>query len=569
MVLRTIEKARQRRKEPQQVGLPRNKAAAVREAEPLFPAGEAPTTGVYPSSAFEAMGRGHTMSWLHTVGRWKSIFDDDELVPIEQQQEMIGDRGIEPDPNYDLRQLQFLIEEHDEETYMQSYDQRPIMELLGGIPAALADPVSVATMPIGGPGVRAATQAGVGAGQFLRHTLTAGAKISVAAAPLEAAIHQKTYGEFRPDMFLLSTLAPIVATPVVSLPGRLLSGVGGRGATATDIAQRAERVAPEAMPDGPNVFMSRLQALDTYPGVRTKPMQSSGGDVRMPEGRLTEMFHQYQGGYRQAVQDLSAGLDRARDFFRRQGVDPDAAPMQRFLLKHREGTAQRGGPAQFDEYVAVENYARRQYTADDLEVLLRRGIVDEPTGEPRGPFRDFVKAMRKSPDKRTDLEVRDIESFHRKGAEGMLGERLQRLRGQYDETVDNLRRLDEQVQGYRAKAKAPPRYLKKQIQELETRRNRLYDEFRDTQVFLQRTDGEFNIGELMMAIDASRSESVIPTRALDSRPMTRSTAPEPAAGSGPDAQMQNAVQNARKTGVDDVDGIARETDNIREQIRRC
>ena len=183
--------------------------------------GEFPTQSVYPSGIFSAFGRAFMGSLPDLHRRWTSWLDKEETITENEFKEIIGDRNIQFWHGMDRRTAEFLVQEHDILEYQAQYERRPIAEFLGASLPLMADPVSIATMPVGGTSITRAIASGSLRG-YLRNTLIAGAKIGLASAPIEAALQPQAYGELRPDILLGTLLGPVIAAPILAAPARVL-----------------------------------------------------------------------------------------------------------------------------------------------------------------------------------------------------------------------------------------------------------------------------------------------------------------------------------------------------------
>lgn len=529
--------------------------------------GEYPTQGQYPSSRRAAAGRAFMGAAIDVSNRWRSLWDREVGIPLDKQREMIGDRDIEVDPGANTRDLQFRIDEYDHERWMADYERHPISEFLGMMGPYVVDPVTVATMPVGGSSIRMALKAGATLPHFLRHSTHAGAKIGVASAPIEAAIHPGAYGEFRPDIFAGSVLGPVVAAPVMSAPARALQGLNFRKTSGPDAVSRASQIQPERTGRPEPRMLEAIRAVDEYPGVRPPPAMRDLGGLEYPRQRLNEMFDDYSGGPRQLVRDIIEAKPDALNKMHRLGIDVEAPSFVRFLNRHKEASVRRAqDPGQVGRDVELaRKYTRGKATKDELYELRQRGVLTE-TDEIAAPYRDAMETMR--PGARFTPEAQEtLRSFGQRGFDGEYTRYIDRLRRDYEGAVDELRQTGQRQLKAMARGKEPSEHVLARMDELRGKKNALAHELDVHRAQIRKGDGEFPMSDFMHAIDAARLES--PINELRMTPVETTSRPgDPTArpDARPDDPTQGSAEAARQAGIDDPDLIARE---IMEEMRLC
>lgn len=559
--------------------------------------GEYPTQSEYPSGIFSAAGRSFLGAAQDVERRWASLFDTKESITKEQFQEMKGDRDIKWSPNMDRRLAEFLVDEHDHQEYMAQYESRPIAEFLGGIPPYVADPINIATMPVGGTSMAKAIGS-QSLKQFTRHSLASGAKIGVVSAPMEAVQQQQAYGEIRPAEFAMATAAPVIMSPIMAAPAKYMRGFRS-GADATSVSRATQ---PEAEP----VDVGRaIQVLnEDHQGVRLPPQMREPGGLRPPDARLHEMFDNY-GGPRQWVRDLAQNKPEARKYSERLNIDPDSSSLRNFLNRHREASVHRRKQSLSQRYTQLrdfEDYVQGRARPEQTERLRSKGLLQEAdevrTAYDRpGPAREGedIWRMRQAEAKQKELaqleshpafkklgeavkkpgalrsieDMQEVNNFLRRGADGAYDEYIKNTRKNWENTLQEIRQIDDAIEKTSKKAKKKRQNLQNKKGELTTRLHELGEELDASRAAVPEVDGEFPMQDFMAAVDASRLESP--------RKLPSDYAPATGEGTAPgvrardadaDPELADVERFASEQGIetDDIKGFAQ---GLLNHIREC
>lgn len=575
--------------------------------------GEFPTQSVYPSGMFSAFGRSF-MGSLPDIGRrWTSLFDEKETLTEDEFKELVGNRPIEFYPEVDRKTAEFLAWEYDRDEYLAQYESHPIAEFLGMMLPYVADPVSVATLPVGGTSAakalsatslklslaRSSTAAGSKVSgtlteaasfkQFVKHSMAAGAKVGVASAPLEAALQPSAYGEIRPDILAGTVLGPIIASPLLLAPGYALRRMVGRGRVhAAQVSQ------PET-----NIKADYSRALLGYeketPDVKTPPARPGMGEAPLPNARFNQMFEQYPGGYKRWVRDMAADVGTALDHIKAQGIDPDAPALRNFIARHKEGSAKRAGTTsleqRFTQLRDTIDFVNGQAAPDQINRLRQAGILEdvqqwravverpgfERTAEDTRLLRqvearekelrqlevhpaltELAEILRKPGFERTAEDMSRLNRFLRQGAEGEFARRIETLRSEYEEAVNALRAVDE---GLASRKGRKSEALLQERNRLAERVHELANEQAMAREQLRVADGEVRVEDLMEALDAAALES-------PAAPSGGQAFAETAARPGADPEIAQLEAFARDFGVD-VDEARTFFDSLSKHIEEC
>jgi len=553
--------------------------------------GEFPTQSVYPTGAFSAFGRAF-MGALPDVGRrWGSLWDEEETITEDEFKEIIGDRDVQFWDGMDRRTAEFLAQEQDIFEYQAQYENRPIAEFLGMMLPYVGDPVSVATMPVGGTSMARALSAGSLRG-YLRHAATGGAKIGVASAPIEAAVQPGVYGEFRPDIFAGTVIGPVIAAPIMSAPARALQGIRS-GPSATAAARSSQ---PEA--SGFEGFrITQAYEQDNW-GVRPPPVTRDPGGITLPSARFNEMFGEYQGGYQRWVRNFARNQEDAVEFLHRHNIDPDSPVLREFVARHKEATAKRHQMTsleqRFTQLRDLTDYTQGRATPEQIDRLRAGRVLQEAQDlreaavrpgfertaedirqlrslearqrelvrlEESPAFRELAETLKKPGFERTAADVNRVNTFIRRGAEGEMSRHIDNLRSQYETTLTNLRRMDESLA--KRKGRKPKQMLEERAR-LEAERARIAEELGWAREQLPMADGEVRAEDLMAALDAASLESPVttPTRSAP----RQETAGGPARAGADELAEVEAF--ARQHGVDVEDARAF-SEELVAKIRDC
>lgn len=500
--------------------------------------GEFPTQSVYPTGAFSAFGRAFMGALPDVSRRWGSLWDKEETITEDEFKEIVGERNIRFWEGMDRRTAEFLAQEQDILEYQAQYEGRPIAEFLGAMLPLMGEPVSVATMPVGGTSIARAVTAGSLRG-FLRNSVIGGAKIGVASAPIEAAIQPGVYGELRPDVLAGTLIGPIIAAPILSAPARFLRGIrSGPSATAAARASQPEAAGFEGS------RMVQAYERDNL-GVGPPPVARDPGGITLPSSRFDEMFGQYQGGYRRWMRNFARNQEDAVEFLRRHNIDPDSPALREFVARHKEASAKRHQMTsleqRFQQLRDLTDYAQGRAAPEQVERLRAGRVLQEAQDmrdavvrpgfertaedirqiraletrqrelvrlEDAPAFRELAEALKKPGFERTADDVNRVNTFIRHGAEGEMSRHIDNLRSQYDTTLADLGRLDEALA--KRKGRKPKQMLEERAR-LDAQRTRIAEDLGWAREQLPTADGEVRMEDLMAVLDAASLESPVTT----------------------------------------------------------
>lgn len=534
--------------------------------------GELPTQSKYPSGIRDAMSRAAMGAWSDVKNRWHSITDSKRHITKEEFDEIVGDRDVEWHPDMTQRQASFLRDEYDHEQYMEQYERRPISEFIGMMAPYVVDPVSIATMPVGGTSMKVALQAGKSLRHYARHATSSGAQIGVASAPVEASIHQRAYGEFRPDIFAGSVLGPVAAAPIVGAPARALRGINFRQSRGKDLTSRAEITQPETSTQ-PHRYLDTLQELDRYPGVRRPPQMREPGGLHQPDSRIREMFRDYEGGPRQYIRDSVRRPERFREKSRQLNIDPDSPVMRNFLARHKEATVSRRRPdsvERFDDREAMMDFVHRRSTEEQRQRLRNKGVINDHD-QFTNTYWNLGESLRKPRQKLSKTQWEDFRNFQRRGLDGVYNSYIKRNRAEYERALETQKKAGRRALKQKAEGREPSERLIREVQEAAARRQQAAEKLETAREAIGVADGEFPMRDFMIAVDAARLESPI-ARPVNHSKQVPPRRPETPEAHGPIRETieRSDVEDSRKFaeqhGVEDPDGPHRWID---EELRYC
>jgi hypothetical protein len=539
--------------------------------------------------------------------RWTSWLDEEETITENEFKEITGDRNIQFWHGMDRRTAEFLAREHDILEYQAQYERRPIAEFLGASLPLMADPVSIATMPVGGTSITRAIASGSLRG-YLRNTLIAGAKIGLTSAPIEAALQPQVYGELRPDILLGTLLGPVIAAPILAAPARVLHNIRS-GPSATAAARSSQ-------PETSGFNGARLvQAYEQdHWSVRSPPIIRDPGGIILPTHRFNEMFREYQGGYRQWVRNFARNQEDAAEFLRRNNIDPESPALREFIARHKEATVKRAQGAslerRFTQLRDLTDYVQGRATPEQVDRLRADRLLQEAQDmrdavvrpgfertsedirqlrslearerelvqlEEAPALRELAEVLKKPGFERTAADLNRVNTFLRRGAEGEMSRYIDNLRSQYEATLENLRQVDENLKKRKGRK---PKAMMEERARLEAERARIAEELGWAREQLPMADGDVRVEDLMAVLDAASLESPVtapvrpvpPGSAPPGSAPPRSAPGEDVAGgrtqAGVDKELAEVEAFARQHGVD-VEEARAFAEELVEKIRRC
>ena len=522
---------------------------------------------------WETAGRALQTGWLDVRQRWAPLGDasDDEPLSFDEQREQIGDLPVDVAPGLTQRELDRRVEWAEREQYLSQYQGRITAELLGSMPAYALDPVTLATMPVGGAQMRMAMQART-AGEYMRRSARAGAEIGAAGFFPEIGVQMAQRGEVDGMTLAAATLAPVVLTPVAAAPSRALRSPDvptlGMAAESPPVAGAVspQQVGADLrdLPALPNPVRERLFGADRRDPVTGEvsttartPEQIRAEQLRRLDSELTAGYGGRTEGSTVAwARDLAAGVPAARQFAQdRVGFDPDAGPIREWVTAEAQRTARETEFSPRDReriQRAVDSTERGAPSPEERALLSRAGLVDEEGALLPGVTRQQVR-------ERGPNQVR-------RQAEG-------RLRRGYDQALQAARVQRERLRGlglYDPERRAG-------VEALETARREvtsLHDRIAGLNRRDRFIDDNVDVPALLNAIDASRAETAPSLRQrFQERPSPADVddAVDPRALLPDDPDMRDLLAQARAAGVTDemLAGVRARVADVYEQIRLC
>lgn len=511
----------------------------------------------YPTGALSAMGRSMGFASQITKDRWASIFDAPEAVSADDWDELVGDRQVPWEPGMTRGRADLLIQEYDYHQYAQQYEGRPIAEFIGMIPPTLFDPVSVATMPIGGPNFTAATRSAT-LGGFMRHSVTGGAKAGAASAPVEAVVQTQAYGGLRADEMAASIIGPVVASPLLTAPARVLRSLGQQG-QPTAHSQPDVRTAASAanQSDFPLDIERIIGPYQREAGVSlAPPVRQIDPSEPVPRARLDETFGGWDGGARDWFRQFARGEESAIEYARARGFDPDNDALRNLVQQEVRQSARRGftpDEGRFTDLRDLMDAVQGRATPDQVTRLRERGVaeplerlqeveaelrevspeqrriaeaqtkagrelralrseMDELTIRPE--FREMAEALGKPPAARSNIERIRYKRFIQSGAAGLQDSRMADLEGQYRDTNQQLINLRERMAARKGRK---PKAMHDEVARLEAQRSSIQQDLEALRGGLARdVDDQVPMEALLDALDTARMEAPVETPPLRS-----------------------------------------------------
>lgn len=499
--------------------------------------GEFPNQSVYPSGFFSAAWRSMLGAIPDLKRRWSAPFETEETITQDEFKSIIGDRPIDFYHGIDKRTAEFLVQDYDMQVYMSQYEKRPIAEFLGSMLPYMLDPISIATMPVGGTAAMQALKATTLRG-FLKNAFLSGAQAGVASAALEPLVELKAYGKVDYMRVLEEFVGPVIAAPILLAPARALRGFMSH----TDILHAARGVQPETAGfDGERL----LKAFDADSmGVTPPPPVRDPGGLTLPSKRFNEMFADYTGGHKQWVRDFSTNVEEARNFLRRHNIDPDSPILKNFIDRHKEASAKRAALTSLEDRFThlqdISDYIKGRAAPDQIERLKKVGVLQEVkaakevlekpgvlrTAEEilavRGieakekelaglaispAFKEISEILKKPQFGLTADEFYKVNNFYRFGAEGEMARHIENVRTQYEAKIKELQDFNTELS--KRKGRKPKAMLEKKAQ-LEAERIAFAEEIARYRNDIPAGDGELRVEDLMVALDAASLESPKP-----------------------------------------------------------
>ncbi len=328
------------------------------EREQLFgvPIQDRLDPGERTAGFLRSLGQGFAVDGLgYARDQWASlrdvVFDDDqETLTVERYEELrddpiLGKIDVPFQPGMTVRQFRNNLRRHKRDSYMQTFDRSVAGQgtrFLGAMGGGMLAPEVLSTIWVGGPAIRAATQAGTTA-QFMRQSALAATQISAATVPLNIQAQQAVYGNVDPLETVLTGVAPFVFIPAGAAFGRAFT-------------PREQRAAADAA------------STPAPTGVREP------ADNYVPAS-LNDEFANYPGGAPKWLDDIAQNRPEAFEYGRGIGLTDDALGevKQRTFVEASRTPAGREEILDFD---ALDSYAGGTATEAQVARLRERGLLE-------------------------------------------------------------------------------------------------------------------------------------------------------------------------------------------------
>jgi len=328
------------------------------EREQLFgvPIQDRLDPGERTAGFLRSLGQGFAVDGLgYARDQWASlrdvVFDDDqETLTVERYEELrddpiLGKIDVPFQPGMTVRQFRNNLRRHKRDSYMQTFERSVAGQgtrFLGAMGGGMLAPEVLSTIWVGGPAIRAATQAGTTA-QFMRQSALAATQISAATVPLNIQAQQAVYGNVDPLETVLTGVAPFVFIPAGAAFGRAFT-------------PREQRAAADAA------------STPAPTGVREP------ADNYVPAS-LNDEFANYPGGAPKWLDDIAQNRPEAFEYGRGIGLTDDALGevKQRTFVEASRTPAGREEILDFD---ALDSYAGGTATEAQVARLRERGLLE-------------------------------------------------------------------------------------------------------------------------------------------------------------------------------------------------
>lgn len=300
-----------------------------------------PVTSPYAVGFFSSFARGWEYAWQDVQNRWSAAVGDVDSISSEEFNSLIEHRPIKSEwfPGMSTELAGRLIDEHDHAMWASQFDTSMVGQFLGAIAPSLLDPVSLATLPIGG----FTRGAGISLLATLKANAVAGVKVAGASFVPEVASEIETYGEIKPAMLGLSLAAPIALPGILTAPvwgiGRAIDGRAARGAAENPQVTRFDEV--EEIASG---VENSVAAARTPPPPRPRSAENA---PPAPTTRVQEVFEGY-GTPESWLRDFAARDPRAIAYAAQHGIDPESPALRAFVdaEANRQAVVRTPEPAQ-------------------------------------------------------------------------------------------------------------------------------------------------------------------------------------------------------------------------------
>lgn len=540
--------------------------------EPIRPGGEqdplfATNVGVRPRGVWRTFGSAMDFAAEDVGRRWTSLFDGaSDPITAGEFKELAGERPVQWFPGMTRRQAEFRLHQHDYQVNMAQYQNRPIAEFLGMFPPYMVDPVTLATLPVGGAQFRAAVMAG-SSRQFWKQTFFGGGMVGAASIPVEGFVQAQAYGEIVPEIMAAATLAPVVLAPLGTGLGRVL-----RGRSVSTLSTAARLAAED-----PARFDALARALDSPPERADLFLPQDIGPPKPLEIRLRETFADYPGGVVAWVRDLAVRSESALAKAQRLGIDPDHPAIRDLTVirARTEAGSAPPGPEHFERVSDFHDAVAGRASPEQVERLRQAGLWGDvedvlwarrtdATPEERASAERTLQRMEMDPlaeslrdAYRTEPRLRTMEQqalirrFEESGPDAARAVELNRLEAEYERIAEVAGRLGEEV----ADSPQPAQGLLAELSQAVAARKRLWDQMEQLrEAIKERTvvRGDMDPDQVMAALDAAMLER--PNPRYSPEPVVRQSEVSDLEAKG----RTDAARRLEDPEMDEIQAIAQE-----------
>lgn len=454
------------------------------------------------AGVFSSFGRSFGHEASNAWRRWKSptSVGDGEITEGELKAIAPG-RNIPWEPGMTRMRAERLAADYDYQQYSSYYTQSfgsKAGEIAGWFAGGFLDPVSVVTMPIGGPEFSAALKAGATLKSFLYQGFKGASKVAAVSTPLEVGVQTLGEGRMSPQDIIATAAAPYVLGGALLGAGRIASG-GGRRALAN-------------FADSPHTDLEApSRALNESPDIPPPPVRQYDPQemMRADLARTTDILKE-SGGSGKWLSDLAAGKVEAIDAAKRMGIDPDAPSIRSLIERQAYFTTSRTPePAgqRLQDVADLKDMVAGTATPEQLQRLTDRGLVDEAPAAsavdaPSQQAERFTTkpelaalsdALRVPEFDRTQAQRIAVDDFMRGGTDGVKAKRLDGLQSEFKQLSESLGEIEAKGGGGAAPVRAKVKALSEEISKAGGD--------------LRRVDQNVPLDELLGALSAARVEA--------------------------------------------------------------
>lgn len=369
----------------------------------------APTTGVFASAA-----RSTVYSFMKSMREWEATWDlmgyEGPSVSPEFWKEKVGDRDIPYVGNVSADELDRLVKQYDNEEYISRFQPDSAMaraaSFMGNMVGASFSPVAVATAFMGGWYFKQATLAD-NALDTLKFAVKGGALQGAGATGADVLMHAATGQKMTTQDILANALAPVVLGVPLSFGARAVTRLfDPEGARAFAKSEASK------MQDDPQDVAQKLIGMDAPPKALLEPPPPDVAPARWIK-EVDKQFPEYDGGARQWLRELAAGVPSARAKADEMRVDVDDPTIQSLLRRWGQQTDSSSmTPVDYNVQMLQD---MRSLSPEGRSRLRQNGVLTT-NDDVREPYADLFTAATTDPADRTPEQVGVVQDFIERGA---------------------------------------------------------------------------------------------------------------------------------------------------------